>query len=344
MGQIKKMLEALESGTYDDMTNDELYDLVLEKRYNVVFHNCLLLLTKIIHFEDCGDDRLQEKGLEWVRQQEEHDVEDLGLNVEKRCDEFLRSLRAAGVPFQVEKGRKGLFISASLDKSLLPLRPFKHLSELHYNLRLSFLNLVQILNGAYTCQGRDVYDIDMKELAQAFRRAAGSFEWALAQHVASTRRWVPQEELATTSQLQSLVINRSPQQTNYIARPGISPPRTVPAPSSVFPQSQPSTPSRRPTTATVSPYSRSAALSSPPAPPCFGVVSPARSQQAAISTWSSSARICKECKETGHSTSSCPKAKCYICKYPRAEDGSVMLLLYRAAIITGKVELTLCDF
>ena len=122
METITTMLDSLKSGAYDDITNDELYDLILEKRYNVLFPNCLL-----------------------------------------------HSLRAAGAPFRVEKGGKGLFTSTGLNKSLLPLRPFTHQSGFHYNLRLSFLNLVSVLNGAYTYQGRDTYDIDRNELARAFR-------------------------------------------------------------------------------------------------------------------------------------------------------------------------------
>jgi hypothetical protein len=106
MDLITKMSGSLGSGAYDDMTNDELYDLVLGKRYNVLFSNCLLLLVKIINFEDRGGDRLQDKGFAQLRQKEERDVRDLRRNVEKRCDEFLHFLRAAGAPFQVEKGGK----------------------------------------------------------------------------------------------------------------------------------------------------------------------------------------------------------------------------------------------
>src|SRR5579862_6774058 len=131
MELITEVLDSLKSGAYNDMSSDELYDLVLENRYNVLFPNCLLLLTKIINFEDCGGDRLQEKGFARLRQREERDVRDLRRNVEKRCDEFLRSLCAVGVPFQVEKGGKGLFTSAGLNKSLLPLGPFEHQSGFH---------------------------------------------------------------------------------------------------------------------------------------------------------------------------------------------------------------------
>ena len=291
------MLDSLKSGAYDDMTNDELYDLVLEKRYNVLFSNCLLLLVKIINFEDRGGARLQDKRFAQLRQREERDVRDLRRNVEKRCDEFLRSLRAAGAPFQVEKGGKGLFTSADLNKSLLPLGPFTHQSGFHYNLRLSFLKLVHVLNGAYAYQGRDVYNIDRNELARAFRLAAGHLEWALAQHAASTRRRVPEEDLAISSRFNSLTINSSPQK--YAARPGFSQTRAAPAPSSAYPQSPPFTPSRRPTQATAPPLSRAAAWSSPPATPRFGVVSPISSQQAASSSQFRSVPTCTECNKPG---------------------------------------------
>ena len=345
------MLDSLKSGAYDDMTNDELYDLVLEKRHNVLFPNCPLLLVKIINFEDCGGDRLQDRGFAQLRQREERDVRDLRRNVEKRCDEFLRSLRAAGAPFQVEKRGKGLFTSAGLDNSLLPLGPFTYQSGFHYNLRLSFLNLVHVLNGAYTYQGRGVYDIDRNELARAFRLATGYLEWALAQHVASTRRRVPEEDLAISSWFNLLTINSSSQQTKYATRLGFSQTRTAPAPSSAYPQSPPFTLSRRPTAATAPPLSWAApslswaaVRSSPLAAPRFGVVSPIHSPQAASSPQYRSAPTCTECKQTGHSSSSCPKTQCYLCKYPRTEDGSVMLLFYCTTITAGQRELTLCAF
>jgi hypothetical protein len=338
------MLDSLKSGAYDDMTNDELYDLILEKRYNVLFPNCLLLLVKIINFEDREGDRLQDKGFVQLRQREERDVRDLRRNVEKRCDEFLRSLRAAGALFQVEKGGKGLFTSAGLNKSLLPLGQFTHQSGFHYNLRLSFLHLVHVLNGAYTYQGRDTYDIDRNERARAFRLAAGYLEWALAQHTANTRRRAPEEDLAISSSFNLLTINSSPQQAKYAARPGFSQTRMAPAPSSAYPQSPPFTPSRRPTEATAPPLSPAVAWSSPPAAPRFGVVSPIRSPQAASSSQYCSAPTCTKCKQTGHSSPSCPKTQCYRCKYPRTEDGSVMLLCYCTTITAGQKELTLCAF
>lgn len=348
MELITRMLDSLKYGAYDDMTNDELYDLVLEKRYNVLFSNCLLLLIKIINFEDRGGDRLQDKGFAQLRQREERDVRDLRRNVEKRCDEFLRSLRAAGAPFQVDRGGKGLFTSAGLDKSLLPLGPFTHQSGFHYNLRLSFLNLVHVLNGAYTYQGRDVYDIDRNELARAFRLAAGHLEWALAQHAAGTRRRVPEEDLAISSQFNLLTINSNSQQTKYAGRPAFSQTRTAPA-SSAYPQSPPFTPSWRPTAATAPPLSWAApppswaaARSSPPAAPRFGVVSPIHSPQAASSSQYRSAPTCTKCKQTGHSSPNRPKTQCYLRKYPRTEDGSVMLLFYRTTITAGQRELTLC--
>ncbi|MCJ1360603.1 MAG: hypothetical protein MMC33_010611 [Icmadophila ericetorum] len=191
MESITKILDSLKSGTYDDITSDELYDLVLEKRYNVLFPNCLLLLVKIIDFEDRKGDRLQDKGFAQLRQREELDVRDLRRNVEEICEKFMRSLRTTGASFQVEKGGKGMFTSAGLNKSLLPLGPFAHQFGFQYNLRRSFLKLVQVLNSAYTYQGRDVYNIDRNELAQAFGLAARQLEWALAQHVAGTQRRVP---------------------------------------------------------------------------------------------------------------------------------------------------------
>jgi hypothetical protein len=231
-----------------------------------------------------------------------------------------------------------------LNKSLLALGPFTHQSGFHYNLRLSFLKLVHVLNGAYTYRGRDVYDVDRNELAQAFRLAACHLEWALAQHSASTRRRVPEEDLAISSGLNLMTINSSPQQTKYAARPGFSQTRTAPARSSAHPRSPPLTPSRRPTEATAPPLSCAAAWSSPPAAPRFGVVSPIRSPQAASSSRYRSAPTCTECKQTGHSSPSCPRTKCYRCKYPRTEDGSVMLLFYRTTITVGRRELIPCAF
>jgi hypothetical protein len=335
MKLITKMSDSLKSGAYDDMTNNELYNLVLEKRYNVLFPNCLLLIVKIINFEDHGGDRLQDKGFVDLRQREERDMRVLRRNVEKRCREFLESLRAAGLPFQVVKGEKGVLTSASLDKSLLPLRPFTNQTGFHYNMRHSFLNLAQVLNGAYTYQGRDVYDGDKNELARAFRLAACHLEQALAQHATSIQGQVPGEDLAISSQLNSLTIDSSPQQTRYPARPEFSQSRTAPAPSYVYPQSPPITPSRRPTAATASPLSRASARWSPPAAPRFGVVTPINSPQAASSSQYRSAPTCSNCKQTGHSSPSCPKTQCYRCKCPRTEDGSVMLLFYCTTINTG---------
>jgi hypothetical protein len=316
MDLLTKILDSLKSGAYNDMTSDELYDFILERRYNNIFPNCLLLLVKIINFEDRGGDRLQDKGFAQIRQREERDVRDLRRNVEKRCDEFLCSLRVAGAPFQVEKGGKGLFTSAGLNKSLLPLGPFTHQSGIHYNLRLSFLNFVQVLNGAFTYRGRDTYDIDRNELARAFRLAAGYLEWALAQHIANTRRRVPEEDLAISSLFNSMTINSSPQQTRYAARPGFSQTRTAPAPSSAYPRSPPFTPPRRPTGATAPSPSRAASWSSPPATPRFGVASTIRSPQAASSSQYRSAPTCSTCNQTGHSSPSCPETQCYRCKYP----------------------------
>ena len=39
MEVITAILDSLKSSAYDAMTNDELYDLVLGERYNVVFPN-----------------------------------------------------------------------------------------------------------------------------------------------------------------------------------------------------------------------------------------------------------------------------------------------------------------
>ncbi|KAF2278991.1 uncharacterized protein EI97DRAFT_431208 [Westerdykella ornata] len=328
---ITTISDSLKSGAYDDMTNDELYYHFLEKRYNVLFPNCLLLLVKIINFEDRGRDRLQDKGFTRLRQREERDVRDLRRNVEKKCDEFLRSLCAAGAPFQVEKGGRGLFTSAGLNKSLAPLEPFTCQSGFHYNVRLSFLKLVHGLNGAYTYQRKDVYKIDRDELAEAFRLSAGILEWALAQHAASTRRRVLGEDLTISSRFNLLTIESSPQQTKYAARARFSQ-TTLPASSSAYLQSPPFTPSRRPTEATAPCLSRAAAWSSPAPGTRFGIVSPIRSPQDASSSQYRSARKCTKCNQTGHSSPSCPKTQCYRCKYPRTEDGSVMLLFHCTTI------------
>ncbi|KAI9652458.1 MAG: hypothetical protein M1829_001642 [Trizodia sp. TS-e1964] len=309
MKSITTMLESLKSGAYDDMTNDELYSLVLEKRYNVLFPNCLLLLVKIINFEDRGGDRLQENGFVQLRQREERDVRELRRNVGKSCNDFLHSLRAPGALFQVEKGGKGLFNSAGLNESLLPLRPSTHQSGFHRNLRLSFLSLVLTLNDAYTYKGRDSYDINRNELARAFRLAAGQLEWALAQHATCTREQALEGD-AISSRFNLLTINNSPQ--TYAARPELLQQRTVPDLSFNYPQSPPSTLSRFPTEATAPPLSRATAWPTPPDTPRSSVVSPIRSPQA---TSSSPYRLCTICKEIGHSSQSCPKAKCYRCKY-----------------------------
>jgi hypothetical protein len=338
MDSIASILDSLKSGTYDDMTNDELYGLVLENRYNVLLPNCLLLLVKIINFEDHGRRRLQDRGFTRVLQREERDMRDLRRNVERRCDEFLRSLRAAETPFQVERGGNGLFTSVGLNRSLLSLRPSTYFSGFHHNLRLSFLNLVTNLNGAYTYQGRDIYDIDRNELARAFRTTACHFEWALAQHVASTRIRVPEEDLAILSGLNSLKINNNPQQTSDAAyqesqiRTAPAPPR---GPSSPYPQSSLLTPSRRLTEAITPSLPQTAASSSPPAVSRFGVVSPNRSRQAVSLTQYHYDRTCTECKQTGHSSRSCPKTQCYQCKHFKIEDGFIILHFHYTTIIKG---------
>lgn len=336
------MLDSLKFGTNDGMDNDELYEFVLRKRYNILFSDLLLLLVKITNFEDRGADRLQEKGFEPLRQQEERDVRDLRRNVEKECEEFLRSLRAAGVPLQEEKGKKGLLTSAGLNKSILPLTRSTYQSGFHYNLRLSFLNLVQFLNGAYTFRSRGLYDVDRNELTSAFRLAARHLEWALAQHVTSARRRVPEEDLAILSQFSSLTINNGSRQTNSLARPRISQTRTAPGPSSAYPNSPPSTPPRL-TSASSTPLSRASPRSPPPAAPRSGVLTPAQSPQAARSSQYRSAPQCTNCKQTGHSSSRCPRTECYRCKYSRMES-SVMLLFYCTTITAGQRELTICAF
>jgi hypothetical protein len=335
MESIKRMLDSLKSGAYDGMTNDELYNLILEKRYNILIPNCLLLLVKIINFEDRGGDRLQEKGFAQLRQREERDVRDLRRSVEKSCDEFLRSFRVAGAPFQVEKGGEGLFTSTGLNQSRLTLTPFNYQSGFHYNLRISALNLVDILNSAYTYKGRGVYDIDRNELARAFKLAAGHLEWALAQHAATMRRQVPEEDLAISSLFNSLKLNNSSQYIEYSARPGISQTRAEPTRSSAYPQSPPYNSSRHLTGPTTPYVSQTAGWSFSPAAPRFGVATPIRSPQSASSSQSRSAPTCTACKRTGHSSPSCPNTQCYRCKYPRVEDGSAMPFPYRATITAG---------
>jgi hypothetical protein len=280
MELIMSIWDALTSGSYHEMTNDELYHLFLEKRYNSLFSDCLLLLVKIINFEDHGGARLEEKGFAGLRQREERDVRDLKRNVEKRCDEFLRSLRRAGAPFQVERRGKGLFTSAGLRESLVPLGLFSNQSGFHYNLRRGFLILVHTLNSAYTYNGRGVYNIDKYELAHAFTLAASHLERAMAQHVASIQRRVPEEELEISSQLNRLKVNSSPQQTKNATHPRISHTKKAPIPSSASLQSPAVTPQRRST-------------SSSQYRPTF---------------------TCTGCKKNGHSVKNCPKTQCRICK------------------------------
>ncbi|KAF2259629.1 hypothetical protein CC78DRAFT_571764 [Lojkania enalia] len=232
MKLIMGILNSLKSGVYNDMTNKELYNLFLERRYNVLFHDCLLVLVKIINFEDNGGDRLQDKGFVQLHQREKRDIRDLRRNVVKRCSEFLRSLRVAGAPLQVQKGGKGLLTSDGLKQSLLPLGPFMHQTGFQYNLRLSFLSLAHILNDAHTYRGRDVHDINRNELARAFRLAASYLELALTQHTVRTRGRVSEEDDGIISQLNSLTINSSIRQTGYASGYRSSPTRTASAPSS----------------------------------------------------------------------------------------------------------------
>lgn len=235
-------------------------------------------------------------------------MRNLRRNVENRCYEFLCSLHPAGAPVHVGKEQKGLFSSAELTKILLPLGPFTHPSGFQHNLRLSYVNLVTVLNGAYTHRGESRFD--RSELTRAFSQAAGYFEWSLAQHAASVLRQVPEEELAISSQLSSLTINSSPQQTQHKARPLSSQARPAPAPSSAYPQSPSSTPPRRPTLSTAPPLS----ASSPPATPQSIIMSPILSPQAASSSQYRSVRTCTNCKQAGHSSPSCPITQCYKCE------------------------------
>lgn len=333
MELVTRVLDSLKSGAYDDMTNDELYDLILDQRYNILLPNCLLLLVKIIDFEDRKGDRLQDKGFTRLHQQEERDVRDLRRNVEKRCEEFMHSLCPAGAYFQAEKGGIGVLTSAGLEKILLPLLPFTNHFRLQKLFRLSFLGLVKDLNSAFTYRSKGLYGIARNELAQAFRRAAGRLEWALAQHVASKQSRVPEENLEILSPFKSLAINSSPQKTKDAARPGFSQIRTARAASSAYPQSPPATPPRRPTETTAPLLSQAAMRSPPPTPPRFGHMSPIRSPQAASST--RSAPTCTKCKQTGHSSPGCPKTRCYKCKYSITVDSSVVLVSYYTTITRG---------
>lgn len=207
---IETILASLISDVYDATTNDEFYDLVMKKRYNVVVSNCLLLVLKIINFEERGGDRLQNKGFPGLRQREERGVRFLRRNVEKDCTEFFRSLCAAGEPFNADKGQTGVFTGAELEERLAPLGPFPHQPGLLYNFRLGIRILVQTLNDACTYQGGLVYKIDKNKLAQAFEIGARYIEWALSQHATDERRTVPEDDLAITSQLNSLTINSGP--------------------------------------------------------------------------------------------------------------------------------------
>ncbi|KAH7323512.1 hypothetical protein BKA65DRAFT_481329 [Rhexocercosporidium sp. MPI-PUGE-AT-0058] len=73
------------------------------------------------------------------------------------------------------------------------------------------------------------------------------------------------------------------------------------------------TPSQRPPEATAPLLSRATVWSSPHIAPRLGVISPTRSPQAAGSPQYRSATNCTKCKQTGHSSSRCPKAQCYRC-------------------------------
>lgn len=299
------------------MTNDELYHFVLENRYNTIFSDCLLLLDKTINFEAHRGVRLEEKGFPQLRQKEERDVRNLRRGVEKRCDEFLRSLRAAGALFQVERGGKGLFTSAGLGESLKPLRIFSKQSGFHYSLRKVFFNLVCTLNSAYTYKSGGVYDIDKDQLAQAFELAATHLEWAMAKHVASIRRRASEEVLEITSQLNRVKLDSSPQQAKKADRPGFLHTKMSPTLPSASLQSPPFTPPRRSTQVTTSPFSQATLQSSPPATPRFGARSQIRSPQSSSASQYRSVPICTVCKKTGHSAKNCAKTQCYRCEQPQ---------------------------
>lgn len=182
---ITGIFELLKSGRHDELTNDELYNLVLKERYKVLLSDCLLLLDKIKNFDDHVGERLRGKGMTQIHQREERDVRDLRRNVQKSCDEFLRSLNTLEVPLQTLRGEKGLYTSGNLNKCLHSLEPFTRESGFNYSFRLIFRSLAHQINGAFTYKTKDVYDIDKISLARAFRLAAGSLEWALARHVAA---------------------------------------------------------------------------------------------------------------------------------------------------------------
>lgn len=170
------------------MTNNELYDRVLEERYNLLLPNSLLLLTKIINFENYGSHRLQGKGYSQLCERVERNAWDLKWHVKNKCWGFLFALREDEVSYQLEIGGKGVFTPAGLNTILSRLEPFRHQSGFIHNLHFSFQNLVRNLNGAFTYQGKDFYEPDTIELARAFRLAAIDLEWDLAQHAASTSR------------------------------------------------------------------------------------------------------------------------------------------------------------
>lgn len=264
MGAITEILGCLHAGTYDDMTNNELYHLFLDRDYNLLLPDCLLVLIKIIRFEDHKSDQLQSKGFERLRQKEQRDVRDLRRNVERRCDEFMHSICAAGAPLQMKRGGQGLLTTASLTKSLSSLGPSSHHSGFHYDLRLTFRKLVQNLNGAFTYKGRDIYTIDRNKLNGAFRDATGYFELALAQHSVSTQSQLLEEDLEISSPFNSLSITGSYQQTSPLTRPESSQTRTGPVPSSADPRSLAVPPSTRPPEANFPLLSRATVRTSPP--------------------------------------------------------------------------------
>lgn len=321
MDIISAFLDSLRSSSYDAMTDDELYDLVLKSHYSVILSNCVLLLNKIINFEDRGGDRLQDKGFEGLRQREERGVRHLRRDVEKKCEEFLRSLRTAGAPFQVENGGKGVFTSLGLSNTLLSLGPSAHHSGLQYNLRLGLRKLVLVLNGAHTFRGQGVYGIDRNELARAFKTGADCIEWALAEHATSRRGLVPEEEIAISNQLGSLTINSSPPQTTHIHRHRVSQPTTPPGPPPAYGQPLLLASPRRSASLTASSPSQNAAWS-PPRAAQFGFTSPISSPQAA-SSFQSLRKPCSKCRRIGHSYATCPEVKCYQCECPSTDGNCI---------------------
>jgi hypothetical protein len=312
MELIEELLNSLKSSAHDDLTSDELYNLCLKERYNFIICNCLLVLVKIINFEDRGNDRLQSRGFAKLAQQEKRDVRDLKRNVEKACEALLRSLRAAGVSLQAQRGVKGLYTSADLNNILLPLRPCVRHSGFQYNLRLSVSNMAIALNGAYTYKGRGIYSADRDELARAFRIGASYVEWAMGKHAASTQSRTPPEDLTISSRFNKLTVNSSPQRTRVMHTTTILPytPASVPAKWTRIEYTEPSS-------------SRTATRSPSLTESRFGLASPARARRSPSTSQYRSASSCTQCNQTGHTFGTCPKTKCFQCKWPIKRTSNV---------------------